>query len=333
MSGPGEFELIREYFASRIQAGEPGSGAARSVELGIGDDCALLNPPAGKMLATSVDTLVADVHFPADADPYKIASRALRVNLSDLAAMNATPLWFTLALTLPENSAEWLEPFARGLADTARQHGITLVGGDTTKGPLSITIQVTGTCERPLRRDGAGAGDHIFVSGPLGAATAALPIVTGKEPVSNEQRQQADAAYYFPEPQFEIAHLIGDYASAALDISDGLLGDLGHICEASDLGAELTTEQVPVAALVETMLRKQGEEDMPTRALETALTGGDDYQLCFTVPEQHLQAVFDTGAAHGLPITAIGRMTAEKGIRLLRSGSPWQPEHTGYRHF
>ncbi|GAB2509077.1 thiamine-phosphate kinase [Microbulbifer agarilyticus] len=326
MPGPGEFELIREYFSSRFQTeGQPNSGgqgyANQGVELGIGDDCALLNPPAGKTLATSVDTLVADVHFPASADPYRIASRALRVNLSDLAAMNAEPLWFTLALTLPESNADWLEPFARGLAETAHLYGITLIGGDTTKGPLSITIQVTGACDAPLRRDGAGIGDHIFVSNTLGAGAAALPIVLGEFEGSAEQQQQTEAAYYFPEPQFTVASAIGEYASAALDISDGLHGDLTHICEASGLGAEVDLERLPIAPLAQSV---KGE-----RALETALTGGDDYQLCFTVPEQHLRALGELQ----LPIAAIGRMTAESGVRCRLHGVDWQPSGTSFRHF
>lgn len=323
MAGPGEFELIREYFASRFQA--PAAG----VELGIGDDCALLCPPPGKILATSVDTLVADVHFPAQADPYRIACRALRVNLSDLAAMNARPLWFTLALTLPESDAQWLAGFARGIADTAHLFDISLVGGDTTKGPLSITIQVTGACDRPLRRDGAAAGDTIFVSHSLGAAAAALPLIAtgaveGAENGargSEEQQQQADAAFYFPEPQFALAQQLGEFASAALDISDGLLADLGHICSASGLGADLELDRVPVAALARSMERES--------ALETAVTGGDDYQLCFTVPEQHLQAV----ERLELPVTAIGRMSGKMGIRCTLQGAPWQAAHAGYQHF
>ena len=326
MSGPGEFELIREYFSSRFQTearpGDAANGNSDSgVVLGIGDDCALLSPPAGNLLATSVDTLVADVHFPASADPYRIASRALRVNLSDLAGMNAEPLWFTLALTLPESNADWLEPFARGLADTARLYGITLVGGDTTKGPLSITVQVTGSCTAPLRRDGASADDIVFVSNHLGAATAALPIALGEYSPNEIQRQQADAAYYFPEPQLQLAHAIGPYASAALDISDGLLADLGHICEASSLGAELSLDNFPVAELARSMNAES--------ALETALTGGDDYQLCFTVPERRLDAVDKLQ----LPITAIGRMSLEPGIRCLLNDKPWRPHGSGYRHF
>ncbi|MBB5211037.1 thiamine-phosphate kinase [Microbulbifer hydrolyticus] len=321
MAGPGEFELIREYFSSRFQTGAQAGGVDSGVVLGIGDDCALLTPPRGKMLATSVDTLVADVHFPASADPYRIASRALRVNLSDLAGMNAEPLWFTLALTLPESNAAWLEPFARGLADTARLYGITLIGGDTTKGPLSITVQVTGSCDRALRRDGASAGDHIFVSNQLGAAAAALPIVLEEYEPSEVQQQQADAAFYFPEPQLELARSIGACASAGLDISDGLLADLAHICEASGLGADLKLDTFPIAELAQSM--------SADAALETALTGGDDYQLCFTVPAKYL----DHLQGLQLPITAVGRMREARGIDCFLGGKPWQPRGTGYRHF
>ncbi|MBN8430229.1 thiamine-phosphate kinase [Microbulbifer salipaludis] len=321
MPGPGEFELIREYFTSRFQTGSRSGTADNGVELGIGDDCALLLPPAGKRLATSVDTLVADVHFPAGGDPYRIASRALRVNLSDLAAMNAEPLWFTLALTLPHSDPAWLEPFARGLAETAHEFGITLVGGDTTKGPLSITIQVTGACARPLRRDGASAGDIIYVSNQLGAAAAALPVVLGEVTVSPRQQQQAETAYYAPEPQFAVARAVEGYASAALDISDGLLADLGHICDASQLGAELNLDQLPVAVLAHSL--------QADAAVETALTGGDDYQLCFTVPARHRDAV----QALQLPITPIGHLSEEPGIRCQWHGKPWQPRGTGYQHF
>lgn len=317
MAGPGEFELIQEYFLSQFSGSDPAAG----VELGIGDDCALLIPPPGKRLATSVDTLVADVHFPANADPYRIASRALRVNLSDLAAMNAEPLWFTLALTLPESDASWLEGFAHGLADTARKFGIVLVGGDTTKGPLSITIQVTGATAQPLLRSGAGEGDRVFVSHSLGAAAAALPLVLGDLIGNEEQKKLADAAYYFPEPQFELVRQVRAYASAALDISDGLLADLGHICVASQLGAELDLDKLPIAPLAQ----DAGAE----RALQLATSGGDDYQLCFTVPEQQVNAV----TALQLPITAIGRLTAERGVHCTYGGHPWQPQQAGYQHF
>lgn len=316
MPGPGEFDIIRNYF-SRAPSGE-------GVVLGIGDDCALLQPPAGELLATSVDTLVADRHFPAGANAGLIASRALRVNLSDLAAMNARPLWFTLALTLPESDADWLQGFADGLLETAREYGVALVGGDTTRGPLSITIQVTGSSGAPLRRDGAGAGDAIYVSGPLGAAAASLPVILGQRAVSDADRQRADAAYFCPEPQLKTAAAIGTIASSAVDISDGLLADLGHICRASGVTAEVDLETVPVAGLA--------RELDDSRALELAATGGDDYQLCFTVPQARIAAL----EALELDVVRIGTLVAAEGtpeVRAQLRGETWTPAAAGYQHF
>ncbi|MCW8127651.1 thiamine-phosphate kinase [Microbulbifer halophilus] len=311
MPGPGEFQIIRDYFSGAPQ----GEGVA----LGIGDDCALLQPPPG-LLATSVDTLVADRHFPADANPGLIASRALRVNLSDLAAMNARPLWFTLALTLPDSNPDWLRRFADGLLQTAEAFGISLVGGDTTRGPLSITVEVIGSTHKPLRRDGAGVGHGIHVSGPLGAAAAALPVVLNEREVTESERRAAEEAYYRPQPQLSMAAALGDIASAAVDISDGLLADLGHICKASGLTAEVQMEKLPVAALAQTLA---GE-----RALQLAATGGDDYQLCFTLPPEHAEAAEKLGAV------CIGTLTEGQGeVRPRLKGEPWVHPSAGFQHF
>lgn len=317
MPGPGEFQIIRDYFATAPQG--PG------VLLGIGDDCALLQAPQNTILATSVDTLVADVHFPAQADPAKIAARALRVNLSDLAAMNATPLWFTLALILPHSDALWLQQFSQGLLETAAEFSISLVGGDTTKGPLSITIQVTGSCahtSKPLRRDGAKVGDHVFVSNSLGAAAAALPFVLGQKTTDNKQLQQAQSAYYLPQPQFALAEVIAPFASSAIDISDGLIADLTHICTASGVSAELTVEKIPVAVLARQL--------NTNHALQLAASGGDDYQLCFTIAEQHLPLLIKKQ----LPVTCIGQLVAGKGnVHCSLNGKPWRTQQTGFQHF
>lgn len=321
---PGEFEIIREYFA--------GAPRGEGVVLGIGDDCALLQPPAGEQLATSVDTLVAGRHFPDGADPALLAGRALRVNLSDLAGMNARPLWFTLALTLPESDPDWLRGFADGLLQTAQAYGISLVGGDTTKGPLTITVQVTGSTSAPLRRDGARAGDAVFVSGPLGAAAAALPVILGEREVAPELYQRAQRAYYLPEPQLQTAAAVAGLATSALDISDGLLGDLGHICAASDLDAELDMARLPVDPLAAELA---GEG-----ALELAATGGDDYQLCFTAPPSRAGEVAERCAAHGARPVRIGtlvarpRGTQERArVRCLLDGEEWLAKQPGYRHF
>ncbi|WP_323845462.1 thiamine-phosphate kinase [Microbulbifer magnicolonia] len=313
-TAPGEFEIIRDYFA--------GAPTGEGVVLGIGDDCALLQPPAQGLLATSVDTLVADRHFPADAHPAAIAARALRVNLSDLAAMNARPLWFTLALTLPHSDADWLRQFADGLLETARTYGVSLIGGDTTGGPLSITIQVIGSSNAPLRRDGAGVGDAIYVSGPLGAAAAALPVVLGQKMVGERDRSDAERAFYYPEPQLATAAAIGPLASSALDISDGLLADLGHICEASGVSADIDLHALPVAPLAR---RLAGE-----RALQLAACGGDDYQLCFTVPQARMAALEKLG----LDAVRIGTVIeGPREVRCWLDGERWLSESAGYQHF
>lgn len=324
---PGEFEIIREYFARAPQG--PG------VVLGIGDDCALLQPPAGSLLATSVDTLVEGRHFPAGANPALVAARALRVNLSDLAAMNAQPLWFTLALTLPGSDASWLQQFATGLLETAAAYDISLVGGDTTGGPLSITVQVTGSTDAPLRRDGARPGDAVFVSGPLGAAAAGLPVILGRQQVPSAQLAQVHDAYYTPEPQLALAAAIGDLAHSAADISDGLLADLGHICRASNVGAELDIALLPVAELARALA---GE-----RALELAASGGDDYQLCFTVPQARIDELQRRCAAAGFSPVQIGVITQPAGgeqsegsggaVRCRLHGQAWCAQQSGYQHF
>ncbi|WP_237055560.1 thiamine-phosphate kinase [Microbulbifer sediminum] len=323
-AAPGEFEIIREYFA--------GAPCGEGVVLGIGDDCALLQPPAGEQLATSVDTLVAGRHFPEGADPALVAGRALRVNLSDLAAMNARPLWFTLALTIPESDRTWLRGFADGLLQTARAYGISLVGGDTTRGPLTITVQVTGATAAPLRRDGARAGDAVFVSGPLGAAAAALPVILGERTVEPGCFQRAVSAYYAPEPQLQTAAALSGLASSALDISDGLLADLGHICAASNLDAELVMEDLPVDPLA--------VELAGSRALELAATGGDDYQLCFTVPPAMVDAVKERCAGGESAPVQIGTLVARTPgaqdrarVRCFLNGEEWQAARPGYRHF
>ncbi|WP_299941400.1 thiamine-phosphate kinase [uncultured Microbulbifer sp.] len=311
---PGEFDIIRDYFASAPQ----GEGVA----LGIGDDCALLQVPAQGQLAASVDTLVAGRHFPVDADPAAIAARALRVNLSDLAAMNARPLWFTLALTLPHSDADWLQRFAAGLLNTARLFGISLVGGDTTAGPLSITIQVLGQTLKPLCRGGARPGDSVYISGPLGGAAAALPVILGERPAEGETRRSAERAFYYPEPQFAIAASIAGLASSAVDISDGLLADLAHICTASAVSADVYLERLAIAPLARALAGKG--------ALALAAGGGDDYQLCFTVPQARVSALQKL-EPEAVAIGTLGSGEAE--VRCWQNGKRWRVRRTGYRHF
>ncbi|HSX50259.1 MAG TPA: thiamine-phosphate kinase [Cellvibrio sp.] len=320
---PSEFQLIQQFF-QREQAEQPAEG----VLLGIGDDCALLQIPTGKQLAVSVDTLVADVHFPADADPELIAERALRTNLSDLAAMGADPLWFTLALTLPEANEDWLRSFSRGLFKCAREYGIALVGGDTTSGPLTITIQVMGAAlpQQTLRRDGANIGDFVLVTNLVGDGAAALAAIQNREVFADEHREYLQKRFYRPTPRLHESALIREFASSALDISDGLVADLQHICDASDLGAVIDVENVPLSAAVKSL-------NNDAQAYEWALAGGDDYELCFTVPPEKMADIAMLIAQGKLQATVIGEMIAGHKVICEYDGEPFELSKTGYQHF
>jgi thiamine-monophosphate kinase len=316
-----EFELIQRCFADQA-----GALARADVRLGIGDDCAIVAPCSGQELLVSVDTSVAGVHFPATISPYDIASRSLAVNLSDLAAMGAEPAWFTLALTLPEMDEPWLFEFSRGLFDTANEYGIALVGGDTTRGPLSITIQVQGYAPtgKALRRDGAGVGDLVCVSGSLGDAGAGLALVLQEEGDATDHLQRRFLA---PLPRITTGLALRSVASAAIDISDGLLADLGHILERSQVGAVLQAKAIPLSP----ELRQAVGED---QALQHALSAGDDYELCFCVPADQVEKLAAIAAQTKVPICQIGVVTAELGLRVLDAqGQPMPLPAAGYQHF
>lgn len=319
-----EFSLIEEYFSSL--------GKAPGITLGVGDDGAVLDVPEGEQLVVTVDTLVAGVHFPLDATPADIAHRCLRVNLSDIAAMGAQPRWFTLALTLPDANESWLRQFSQALSDDAELFNCALVGGDTTAGPLSITIQLLGTVPKgkALTRSGAKAGDAIYVTGSLGEAAAALSLFGIGDSVAigcESEREILLQRFYRPEPRLNEALQLRGLASAALDISDGLLADLGHIARASHLGAEIQLEQLPVAAWLTSLAE-------PKRVIEWALSGGDDYELCFTVPKENGSAVNTLIEQGELSAGCIGRMTNELGIRCLDAeGNRVNIEQSGYQHF
>ncbi|HLS99102.1 MAG: thiamine-phosphate kinase [Porticoccaceae bacterium] len=308
-----EFDLIRRFFTGI-------GGAGPDIALGVGDDCALLDPPPGCQLAISTDTLVEGVHFPVACDPEALAGRALRVNLSDLAAMGAEPLGFQLALTLPSADEVWLAAFSRGLARDAGLFGCPLMGGDTTRGPLAITVTVIGTLPAgaALRRGGAGAGDLLYVTGTLGDARGALDV-PGEAHLA--------ARYWRPEPRLAAGRLLRQFASAALDVSDGLAQDAGHIAAASGLGCRIEADRLPLsAALV----------DACGRALASrhALTGGDDYELCFSVPPGKAEAMEAALAAAGEPVTRIGAMVPGAGVLCVDGqGEPITLERSGYAHF
>lgn len=316
-----EFSLIEHYFSA--------IGQAEGVVLGVGDDGALLDIPAGQHLVVSVDTLVAGVHFPLDAAPDDIARRALRVNLSDLAAMGATPRWFTLALTLPAADRGWLEVFSRALAMDAEQFGCALVGGDTTAGPLGISIQLMGLVPagRALTRSGARAGDHVFVTGTLGEGAAALQLFEPGLKLTGTVREHLRKRFYQPTPRLQEGVKLRGLASAALDVSDGLLADLGHIAEQSALGAELQLSALPLAPWLKKLAHAETVQGW-------ALSGGDDYELCFTVPPANLAGIEGMIADGELVASCIGRMTARVGVRCIDdSGELVHVDRAGYRHF
>jgi thiamine-monophosphate kinase len=316
-----EFELIDRYFR--------GCGAKRTdVRLGVGDDAALLECPAGAELVAAVDTLVAGVHFPQGSPPASIGHRALAVNLSDLAAMGARPAWALLALTLPRVDEPWLAEFAEGLAALARAHDVALVGGDTTSGPLCVTVQALGHVPRSaaLLRSGGGAGDALFVSGTPGDAAAGLGVEQGRLAAAGEAAAYLRERFLYPTPRVALGERLRSYASACIDVSDGLLGDAGKLARASGCGVEIAYEAVPVS---EALLSTVGAE----RARELALTGGDDYELCFSVRPAHVGRLLAELPPERWGYTRIGTVRAAAGTDVLRDGAVISFSHSGYDHF
>ncbi len=315
---PSEFELIARYFV-RPEATD--AAASAGVALGPGDDCALLVPSPGHCLAVSADTSVSDVHFPASAPPGAIGHRALAVALSDLAAMGAKARWCVMALTLPEADEAWLAAFAEGFHALCRRCDVLLVGGDVTRGALSIGVTVHGEVPvgEALRRGGGQAGDLLAVSGPLGGGQGGLTawqrgVRTLDDPLL--------AAYLLPRPRLEAGQALRGLAHSAIDISDGLLADLGHLCAASSLGAELDVECLPLA---EGLVEALGEEG----ARQAALSGGDDYELLFSLPAQALAAAEHALAECGDELTVIGRLRQAPGI----AGVDTAGMVPGWQHF
>jgi thiamine-monophosphate kinase len=323
-----EFELIRTYFQRAGLMADPARHPG--VVLGIGDDCALLSVAETHHVALSLDLLVSGVHFPPDADAALLAQRALAVNLSDLAAMGATPLGFTLGLALPSFDAHWLEQFSTGLSQSAQHYQCPLLGGDTTRGPLTIAIQVQGAVPRglALRRDAARVGDNVYVSGSLGRAGLALSVLDGTLTQASEaQRRELLAAYYQPQPQLVLGQALLGIARAAQDVSDGLLADAGHIAGQSQVRMQLDVAAIPVAPVLKSLCSEQ-------QALELALTAGDDYELVFTAAaDQHL-AVMAAAARNNVSATQIGTVVAGSGVVVLdASGATMQFAKAGYSHF
>jgi thiamine-monophosphate kinase len=324
-----EFDLI-ETIRSRCAI------TRADVHLGIGDDAALLNVPAGQALAACTDTLVAGVHFPLTTTARDLGWKALAVNLSDLAAMGATPAWALLALTLPEAERDFVAGFAEGFAELAAQHHVALVGGDTTRGPLSVTVTVHGfvPSQRALLRDGAAAGDLVFVTGTLGDAAAGLRCLDPRDARAHalfhapgDTREFLLARLHRPTPRIAAGQALRGVASACIDVSDGLLADLGHVARGSDVGIEVDLEALPASSALLALF--DAEARLPLQA-----AGGDDYELAFTAPAARERDLSRDLARIGCGATRIGRVVAGEGVRLLDAArQPVALRRRGWEHF
>lgn len=317
-----EFDIIKRYFLDS-------SPDISVVEVGIGDDAAIVSHSPKTKLAVCTDTLVENVHFPAQTSARDIGYKSLAVNLSDLAAMGASPSWVTLALTLPEADETWLEAFCQGFSELAHQYHISLIGGDTTRGPLTITVQAAGEIHdnHYLTRSGAGQGDLIYVTGTLGDAGAGLDCIQNRLNTNDNNREYLISRLNRPTPRIAEGLLLNKIASSCIDISDGVLADLNHILEASCAGATVDISRLPLSPALST--------SAPDNAMKYALTSGDDYELCFTIPperQQDIEKLFSEKSETA--ITRIGTVTKEKNLRLFENEKEIFPDLSyGYRHF
>ena len=316
-----EFELIAHYFA-RQPVARP------DVALGIGDDAAVLDVPAGQQLVVSTDMLVAGVHFPENTDAVSIGHKSLAANLSDLAAMGATPAWYTLNLSLPQADPAWLEGFCQGMFALALKHNVALVGGDTTRGPLTIGIQIMGLVPhgQALKRASARPGDRIYVTGSLGEAALGLRVTQGQLKLPDEFLANVLTRFNRPLPRVSVGLRLRGLASACIDISDGLAADLGHILAASAVGARIHLKRLPLSPAYDVAFEQVG--------WQAALAGGDDYELCFTIPPAQETAFRIASAQFGVAGSYIGDIEAEPGVRIVdEQGALYAPEQSGFDHF
>lgn len=301
--------------------------SAYGVSVGIGDDCAVLNVPHGQQLVVSIDTLVEGIHFLPDTPAEQLAWRLLGASVSDLAAMGATPAWLTLALTLPHASEPWVSAFSSALSEASQQYKIQLVGGDTTRGPLTLTAQVHGLVDTgtALLRSGAKSGDLICVTGTLGDSRAGLESLLLDMPagLATEYLRQR---FYRPQPRISTGQLLAAFASSCIDISDGLLGDLNHILEQSGVGAQVNPEVLPLSPELLDFTDKE-------TAQKWALAGGEDFELCFTVPPDQWAALQTELQQHEVQVTAVGVICEEKGMRYFKAGKWYPVDAQGYKHF
>src|SRR5512140_1371581 len=314
-----EFDLIARHFT------RPAANAV----LGVGDDCALLTVTNGMDLAVSTDTMVSGTHFFPDVDPETLGHKALAVNLSDMAAMGAMPYWAMLALTLPKVDHGWLAAFAKGFFDLAEEFNVSLIGGDTTRGPLTMTVTIMGEVPAgaALRRGGAKAGNDVWVSGNIGDAALAVAHRHGRLVLSEADYHEALMRLYEPSPRVQLGQALRGLATAAIDVSDGVLQDLGHICRLSGVGATVELEKIPVSGI--------GAKHIGTEAGRNAIiAGGDDYELCFTAPVNSRESIADLVDVLGVPLTRVGRIKRGKGVSLLGpDDKPVKIDGGGYDHF
>ncbi|GAB5606334.1 thiamine-phosphate kinase [Sideroxyarcus sp. TK5] len=316
-----EFDLIRQYFTRPTP----------NTILGVGDDAALLAVSPGMELAVSTDMLVGGTHFYLDTDPRQLGHKTLAVNLSDLAAMGAQPRWATLSLSLPQAHDDWLQAFSEGFFALANAHGVELVGGDTTRGPLNLCVTIMGEVPQgqALRRSGAQVGDDIWVSGVLGEAALGLAQLQDRVQLPESERQTCLAALQQPQPRVALGLALRDFAHSAIDISDGLLADLKHILDSSGVAAELRYDRLPKCPF----LTASGEE-MAVLAQDCVLSGGDDYELCFTAPLARREQIMALAAPLHLPLTRVGKIVSGQGCKLRAAdGSVMKVEKEGYDHF
>ena len=324
MTATTEFSLIKKYFSYDVDR--------EDVALGVGDDCALLNPPQGKQLAVTVDTLVSGIHFPEITSPEDIAYKSLAVSLSDLAAMGAEPAWATLALTLPNSSEAWLEAFSNSFKKTLNDYGVQLVGGDTTQGPLSITVQLTGFVdkEKVMRRDAARAGDKIYVTGNLGDAALGLELLDVHDLPDTAIRKSCIKKLNRPVPRVEFAQKVVECCACAIDISDGLIADLGHILKASACGAKVYYDQLPTS-------KEFHASRVYLNALDykkMLLAGGDDYELCLVTSAENESTLFSLAESMDVLLTHIGEIDTSGELSVINAdGGTIELNSSGYEHF
>jgi thiamine-monophosphate kinase len=317
MPGANEFELIERYFRTAV---------GNDVLLGIGDDAAIID--VREPIVVAVDTLVGGVHFPPDLAARSVGHRALAVNLSDLAAMGAKPRWATLALTLPDADERWIEEFAAGFFALAERYGVSLVGGDTTRGPVTITVQLLGTLAggAVLKRSGGRPGDDVYVTGTLGDGAAAVPILALGSASRTPAQEQLVERFCYPSARVAAGIALAPLASAAIDISDGLVADLGHLCEQSACGADVEIERLPISPALRAAFSTSQAEDF-------ALGGGDDYELCFTASPERAAEVAAVLQENATAFARIGRLTEGQGVTCRRAGHPVAIRMSGYAHF